>query len=215
MVEVWRVVVEGITVRDRVAHYPGDAGLVLLLLIPCRRRVAVLLCVIVPAAVAAKVAAALSAVTATYASAVSIVNRVVVTFAAAGLRTKIFDVNTAGIAATSEIQTVGDANFTIAVYDEIVGLTYGDTAATVNDKIYSVFNGKIDKYMNVTKPTGTTTTYTFIDYGAKFSVTTQTISGVTIGTAVGTPGDGAINLNLLGQTPGGAPGGAARALRPR
>lgn len=149
--------------------------------------------------VAAKVAAALSAVTATYTSAVSVVNRVVVTFAAAGLRTKIFDVNMAGIAATSEIMTAGDANFAISLYGETVGLTYGDTAAVVTDKVYAVFNGLAEKYITVSKPTTTSVRWTYVDYGLQATTPTQAIGGVTFATAVGTPGDSAITITVFGQ----------------
>lgn len=150
--------------------------------------------------VAAKVATALAAIPATYASAVSVVNRVVVTYAAAGLRTKIFDVNQAGIAGTSEIQTAGDASFTIDVYGESVTLNYGDAATLVTDKIYNVFNGLSGKYITVSKPSTTSVRYTFVDYGPQATTASQVINGVTIATAVGTPGDATITLSIFGQS---------------
>ena len=150
--------------------------------------------------VAAKVASALAAVPATYASAVSVVNRVVVTFASAGIRTKIFDVNQNGIAATSEIQTAGNANYDITLYGETVTLTFGDTAAVVTDKIYAVFNGLPEKYITVSKPTTTSVRWTYVDYGSKPVVASQVINGVTFATVAGTPGDSIITLSVFGQS---------------
>jgi len=149
------------------------------------------------ATVAAKVAAALEA-DADYESAVSIVNRVVVTFAVPGSRTKIFDVNMAGIAATSTIQTAGNSTFAIQFQGETIGLTTGDTAAIVTDKIYAVLNAKQSLYMTVSKPTTTSVRWTYVDYGPQTTVPTQTLEGVTLATAVGTPGDAAISITVFG-----------------
>lgn len=150
--------------------------------------------------VATKVAAALAAIGGTYESAVSVLNKVVVTYAVPIQRTKIADVNSIGITAASTILTLGNANFNITVYGETVELVNGDVATVVTDKIYAVFSALTAKYMTVTKPTTTSVRWTFVDYGAKTILASQTLNGVTIATVVGTPGTSAIALTIFGQT---------------
>lgn len=148
--------------------------------------------------VAAKVAAVLNA-HADYDSAVSIVNRVIVTFRTPGLRTRIFDVNQNGISVSSAIQTAGNNQFNIVFQGETIGLQHGDTIALVVDKIYAVFNAQPAKFLSVSKTT-TAVTWTYVDYGAQTTVPSQVVNGVTLATAVSTAGNGNISLSIFGAT---------------
>lgn len=150
--------------------------------------------------VATKIAAAMTAVSATYASAIASGATVQVTFTAAGERTKIFDVTQSGITVTSTIQTVGNAAFNLTVYDEVVPVQYGDTATIVATKVYNFLLSRGNTYTSVSQPNATSITYTFVDYGLKSTTPSVVSNGVTIATTVGTPGASAINLSVFGQT---------------
>ena len=150
--------------------------------------------------VASKVAAALSAVTGTYASAVSITNMVNVTFATPTTnQVKIASGSFSGITWNSIVTTVGDASYNVNVYGESISLEYGDTAAEVTTKIYNVFGLDTVKYKNVSKPTSTTVSFTFVEYGPQAQITSVVNNGITINPNVTTPGSAAVTISVFGN----------------
>lgn len=152
------------------------------------------------AVVAGKVATALAAVPSTYASISANGANVQVIFTVPAARTKIAQVSQNGISATSVINTVGNSSFNIPLYGETIALTNGDTAAIVAGKIATVFGDNTAAYEGVSNPTSTTVQYSFVDVQAVATTPTQTVSGVTIVTAITTAAVTAFSINVFGAT---------------
>lgn len=148
--------------------------------------------------VATKVAAALAAKPATYASAVSNSATVVVTFAVPGSRNPIATVSASGLVISSTVNITGNDRFAITLGNDTFIVTNGDSATAVTAKLYNALLSNVTTYSNVTSPTATTVKYTFNAYGPQSITASQVISGVTFATAVNTAGVSTFTQSVFG-----------------
>lgn len=151
------------------------------------------------ATVATKVATALAAIPATYASAVANANTVHVVFTAPTTNQVAISGGTQnGVTWTSVVTVSGIAEFILPVYSENVTVSFGDSATIVAGKIYQVFAGKTALYSSVNQPTAGKVQYTFVAYGPQTVTPTVTANGVTLATAADIAGNSNIVLSVFG-----------------